>query len=346
VEGVAEFVDALASRLVPACDPAVIRAVFEAASTGYAGSRARDGRRASVITPSGVPFEASVTGGNGRSAASLRYVTEVASAAPFFRPRLTAQRAALDRLVGWLPDGVSSPAQAELSGFVDTLFPDPGAVPARIRFATWFGIVHRPEVPANIAGLKLYGVLFDGRQGVDRLAARWPEFSELSALVADLGSLRPYMADLEVDATGSTRCKLYLLTTAGAAPLEALVKRVGAGAASLEAMLGRFGVAVRGWSRVFICCEADDGKGPAVSVHLPAKALALDPAGMATLARRLAESLHGDTSALDAMEDAARQSARRWDHTFAGLGLGPGGSSGKLNVYLAPRPSADGAAHG
>jgi hypothetical protein len=347
VETVTGFLDELARRLVPACDPAVVRAVFETASSGYQGSRARDGRRASVLTPSGVPFEASVTGGSGRTVAMLRYVTEVASAEPFFRPRLTAQRAALSRLVGWLPDAeVAKRAEAELSCFVDTLFPDPGAVPARIRFATWFGIVHQPEVPSHLASLKLYGILFDGRKGLDRLATRWPGFSDLSDLVADLASLRPYMADLEIDAAGGQRYKLYLLSTVDGTPVDALARRVGADTAVMHAELARVGAAVRRWSRVFICCEAADGSDPGLSVHVPAKALVLDPPGMATLARQLVESRHGDTAAVDALEGAAASGAGgRWDYTVAGIGLARGGGLGKLNVYYAPGRGLDGAPH-
>jgi hypothetical protein len=164
VESVPAFLDELAGRLVPACDPAVVRAVFARASAGYDGPRGRDGLRVTAITPSGVPFEASVTGGAGRSSASLRYVTEVATAMPFFGPRLAAQRAALDDLVGWLPPAARA-AAGELRAAVDVLFPDPTVVPARTRFATTFGVVHRADVPGGIAGLKLYGNLRAGGPG-------------------------------------------------------------------------------------------------------------------------------------------------------------------------------------
>ncbi|MGH9209958.1 MAG: hypothetical protein ACRD2C_04680 [Acidimicrobiales bacterium] len=341
MEGVTEFLDALASRLVPACDPAVVRTVFATASSGYAGFRVRDGRRASVITPSGVPFEASVTGGNGRPAAALRYVTEVASGVPFFRPRLTAQRAALDQLTGWLPgDGTSKIAEAELPCFVDTLFPDPAAVPARNRFATWFGIVHRDDVPARLAGLKVYGIMIDGHAALDRLAARWRGFSELSRLVAEAPSLRPYMADLEVHATGDIRCKVYLLSMAGRGPLDALAGGVGAEAAAVDAELGRLGVTVTSWSRVLVCCEPDSGSGARLSVHVPAKSLALGSSDIAALTRALAASHHGDTTEVDALDHAAAQAAGPpWAYTFVGLGLEPGGGVGKLNLYLAPVPA-------
>ncbi len=89
----------MARRLVPGCDREVVRAVFARASAGYTGPRGRDGLRVTAITPSGVPFEASVTGGGDRASAALRYVTETATGMPFFGPRLAAQRAALADLV-------------------------------------------------------------------------------------------------------------------------------------------------------------------------------------------------------------------------------------------------------
>ena len=336
---VSAFLDELARRLVPACDRSVVHAVFSCASAGYGGARGRDGRRVSIITPSGVPFEASVTGGAGRSSAAVRYVTEAATAMPFFGPRLAAQRAALDQLVGWLP----APARAAADGLreaVDLFFPDPALVPARTRFATTFGIVHRAEVPDGLAALKLYGNLGVDDAAAARLAGRWPAFAGLRDVVADLDFLSPHFATLEVDAGGRLAHKLYARTRrANAAALSLLARRFGTDIADLSDELGRAGVDGTVWRRpVFVCVETGggEGDGPEVSVHLPAKALGLDAPGMARLARQLVGA-HADARAVDALDGAVELAGgpEAWHTSVVGVGLAAGGGVGKVNVYAA-----------
>jgi hypothetical protein len=350
VESVPAFLDELAARLVPECDAAVVQAVFARASAGYTGPRGRDGLRVTAIAPSGVPFEASVTGGAGRSSAALRYVTETATGMPFFGPRLAAQRAALDDLIGWLPADARAAAD-ELCTAIDVLFPDPGIVPARRRFATTFGIVHHAAVPDGIAGLKLYGNLRTGEpetaaataaDALDRLAARWPAVGELRARLGDLVFLEPHFTTVEVDAAGRVRHKLYLRThRTNAAGLAVAARRFGAELRPVVDELCRAGVADDVWRRPSFVCAATvpDGGGPGsceLSVHLSAKALRLDGAGMARLARSLVER-HGDTAALDALDGAVAGAggADRWTTTVVGLGLAPGSGVGKVNVYTA-----------
>jgi len=373
VEPVPAFLDEMARRVVPACDPAVVRAVFARASAGYAGPRDRDGQRVSIITPSGVPFEASVTGGAGRPSAALRYVAETATAMPFFGPRLAAQRAALDDLIGWLP----APAQAaadHLRAAVDVFFPDPPLVPARTRFATTFGIVHRSEVPDGIAALKLYGNLGPDASALGRLAERWPAFGPLCDPVVDLAFLSPHFATVEVDAAGRLGHKLYLRTRrANAAALAVLARRFGADVGDLRTLLGEAGVDDAAWRRpIFVCCEpgaggdvasgADD-RGPEMSVHLPGKALGLGPAAMAELADRLVAEGDGDhrddaddrgggggggggRRALAAVRQAAGWAGGTWVTTVLGVGLRRGGGLGKVNVYVAPVAAPVGTATG
>lgn len=351
------FLEALTGRLAPGCDREVVLATFASASGGYAGPRGRDGRRVTAITPSGVPFEASVTGGAGRAAAAVRYVTETATGMPFFGPRLAAQRRALDDLVGRLP----APARAggdELRAAPDVFFPDPGAVPARTRFATTFGVVHRPEVPDAPAGLKLYGNLRTepagagggrrvGDAALGRLAARWPAFLALREVVGDLSFLAPHFATIEVDARGGIGHKVYLRTgRANAAALTVLARRCGATLAPLADELAAAGVAPEVWARgVFVCCHhagagsprgAGGSPGPEVSVHLPARALGLDAAGMAAFARRMVTG-HGDGPAHDALVAAVDRAGgpAAWTTTVVGVGLAAGGL-GKVNVYVAP----------
>lgn len=354
MESVPAFLDDLAGRLVPACDPAVVRAVFARASAGYTGPRGRDGRRVTAITPSGVPFEASVSTGAGRPGGALRYVTETATSMPFFGPRLAAQRAALDELIGWLP-AAAQPAATDLRQAVDVLFPDPGAVPARTRFATTFGVVHRDEVPGGLAGLKLYGNLRADGSALGRLAARWHAFAALRDTVDGLGVVVPHFVTVEVDAGGRRKSKLYLRTQRPTpAALVLLARRVGAEATDAFAALERAGASDAAWGRrFFVCCEASPDTGeepPELSLHLPAKALALDAAGMARVARALVQDHEGSGAspgggtepldALDALHGAAQRAGGSWTTTVVAVGLARGGGIAKVNAYLAPDADA------
>ena len=387
MESVPAFLDELAARLVPECDPAVVQAVFARASAGYTGPRGRDGQRVTAIAPSGVPFEASVTSGAGRSSAALRYVTETATGMPFFQPRVAAQCAALDDLVRWLPPPARA-AAGELTAAVEALFPDPAAVPARRRFATTFGIVHRADVPDGLAGLKLYGNLRAGERdsqgsqsaeaaeppgtaaggALARVSARWPALAHLAELLGDLVFLQPHFTTVEVDADGRVAHKLYVRTRrANATGLTVMARRFGTELGPVADALRRLGVSDDVWGRRFFVCGAvspasppgdghtgdghtgvgHTGDGPRngragdeppgdleLSLHLSAKALMLDAAGMAGLARGLLER-HGDTTALDALEAATRRAGgpASWATTVIGLGLAPGGGVGKVNVY-------------
>jgi hypothetical protein len=323
VDGVAPVVADLASRLVPGCDPAVVGAVLAAATAGCGGARLRDGRRASVLTRSGMPFEASVTGGDGRPAAALRYVVEPASSLPFFGPRLAAQRAVVEQLAGWLPAG----AGPELADFVATAIPDPPAVPARTRFALFIGVVHEDDAPAEPAWLKVYANVAGDRGALDRLAARWSGFGRLPAALPGGVDLVPRFAAIELAASGERRAKLYLRPPAGRpVALGALLP------AGLPPELAGWAGDETVGSRSFVCAAAADGADPPLSVYLPARDLGLDPAGLAALVAGLARRCHGGTAAVDALTAAAVP----WEVTA----LGVSGGGRKLNVYAAPSPYA------
>jgi hypothetical protein len=337
VEDVPAFLDELTARLAPGCDPAVVQAVFARASAGYGGPRSDDGRRLSAITPSGVPFEASVTGGDGRWEPAVRYVTETATAMPFFGPRLAAQRAALADLVGFLPREARA-AGDELAALPTTLFPDPGAVRARTRFAVTFGAVHRPAVPGHLAGLKVYGNLTADEGGLSRLAHRWPALAAVAAVVEGLPFLAPRFATVEAGADGRVGHKLYLRARAGGAALGLLARRFGGDAAGVVDEMADAGVDLAtGRRSLFVCCASPPGGGdPALSLHFTAKGLGLDRPAMATLAGGLAARHHGSTGAVDALGAAATASGGRWRTTVVGVGLPPGGGIGKVNAYVAP----------
>jgi hypothetical protein len=342
VASVSAFLDELSRRIAPGCDPAVVRATASAVVAGGRTSpRRHDGRRASVLTPSGVPFEASVTGGGSRSAASVRFVGETGTGLPFFGPRLAAQRRALDELARWLPPtGAAHVGLAELRGALDVLFPDPAAVPARTRFATFLGVVHRPEWPAHLAGLKLYGNLraHDPPATLVRLRDRWPAFGDVHDLVGDLSYLVPQFTTIEVDAEGRVGHKLYVRTRrANAAGLAVLARRFGADLAPLADELRAAGIPPEVWQRpLFLCC-ARHAAGVELSVHLSAAGLGLDAAPMAELAGGVA-TRHGDPAGFAALAHAIDRAggADAWAITVVGVGLVAGGGLGKVNVYAAP----------
>ena len=102
------------------------------------------------------------------------------------------------------------------------------------------------------------------------------------------------------------------------------------------------------WRRRFFVCMASrpagdaaglDGPGECgpgeceLSVHLTAKALRLDRAGMARLARALVDA-QGEAAGLDALDAATARAGGddRWTTTVVGLGLAAG-AVGKVNVY-------------
>jgi hypothetical protein len=335
VENVSAFLDNLVPRLVPGCDPAAVRSTFAVAAAGYTVPRTSDGRRVSAITPSGVPFEASVTGGGGRAEPALRYVTEAATAVPFFGPRLAAQRRALDELTARLPGGARD-AASDLGCFVDTLFPDPPAVPARTRFAITFGLVHRADPPAAPAGLKVYGNLGPDPAALARLGDRWPDLALLAERVDGLPFLAPHFATAEADAAGRLGHKLYFRTTAraNAASLSVVARRFDASAADLLDELAERGAAPTWHSPVYLCCEVRPDRGALLSVHFPARALDLGPERMLALVRALAVRHHGSTASIDALTSAAARAGGTWTPTVVGIGLVAGGGLGKLNVYL------------
>lgn len=347
----AEFVDALTRRLVPACDPGVVGAVFATAAAGYTGPRARDGRRASALTPSGVPFEVNISVGDDRTTPALRYVTETAAGQAFFRPRLEAQMAALDRLVGWLPEAAASssehrddpaPVRQEVQQFVDLLFPDPGAVPARTRFATFVGVVHQDDVPEGVAWLKVYGNLAGQEGALERLAGRWAAFGSLAGLVADRRRWAPAFAALEISAWGDRRFKLYCRPRVDdRSALDLLAARCGTDADGVLGTLTELGVTVGRWPKVLVGCEAAGataGRAPRLAVYFPGKSLGCDPRGMADLVRRLTGRDEAHRRAdpwLDAVEAAARGTVGDgWEYPGVGVGLRPGGAAGKLNLYV------------
>src|SRR5690606_30314145 len=129
-----------------------------------------------------------------------------------------------------------------------------------------FGIVHRPELPDGIAGLKLYGNLRTGEpeesaataaDALARLSGRWPAVGWLHAPLGDLPFLEPHFVTIDVDAAGRIGHKLYLRTReTNAAGLVVAARRVGADLAPVVDMLRDAGVAEDVWRRRLFVCAA------------------------------------------------------------------------------------------
>lgn len=326
----AAFLAHLASALVPGCDGAAVRAVVTTALTGAGDGPGRDGRRSSVLTRWGAPFEASVTGGRSGPDAALRYVADPASSAGFFGPRLAAQRAVLHDLVAAV--GRDGSGGEEVDAFVDAVFPDPPRVPARTRAATFAGLVHDAgPVPAWV---KAYGNLGGDAAALARLGERWPALAEVAAATASL-PLVPRLAALGLAASEARRHKVYLR------PRED-------DPAALPATLAHFGVRVGDLlpetvrreavpslgRRSYVAVEPGTRAAPLVTLYVPVPLL---DAGRPV---ELVRGWFGDTAVLDLIAAAAASSGRAWDLTAVGLGGPAGGPPTRLTVYAAPRPHA------
>jgi len=197
--------------------------------------------------------------------------------------------------------------------------------------------VHRADHPGELAGLKVYGNVGIDPAALARLGDRWPPLAALAGRVDGMPFLVPHFATVEVDAAGRLGHKLYLRTVgrANAASISVVARRFDACAADLLDELAEHGAAPVWHRMVFLCCESRAEGDARLSVHLPARALDLDPVAMLALVRALAARHHGSTAAVDALTGAAALAGGAWTATVVGAGLTPGGGVGKLNVYLA-----------
>ena len=200
------FAEHLGGELVPACDAAAVRA----AGRRRAGGHRRAAGAAGPARQRAHPSRRAVRGQRhrcaGRPAPALRYVADLGSAAPFFGPRLAAQRRVVDDLVARL--GASGAAVGdEAHAFLDTVFPDPAVVAARTRAAAFVGVVHQPGVAAGPGWLKVYGNLGGDRRALARLSGPWVPFAEVAALVDDLPVV-PRLTALGLAASGARRHKV------------------------------------------------------------------------------------------------------------------------------------------
>ncbi|WP_228003024.1 hypothetical protein [Nocardia australiensis] len=328
-----KFLVDLAERLTVCCDPGTIRAVLDRACGRQLDSHAPDGRRASTLTVSGIPFEASVSGRGGQFSPTLRYATETATQEMEFGSRITAQIAAIRDLVAWLPNGDDNVADM-FQSFVETLYPDPAKVPARHGFATWLGLVHPAETPHHAARLKLYGDPTIVPGALHRLRSAWPGFAELAAVPDHDTLFKPAIAAIEVNARGEVNHKIYSRARYNdvALPMK-LVRYFGDAAWELLSEFVRCGVdaATLYQHDVMICCARGAG-----TTEFSLSLVATPNNDLTEVVRELATRHHGTTHAVDALAHAAQSCGARLTYSALGLGFSPETGIGKLNVYGAP----------
>ncbi|WP_433760127.1 hypothetical protein [Nocardia sp. CA-135398] len=329
-----EFLVDLAERLTLDCAPATVRAMLEVACGGQLKARRPDGSPASLLTRSGIPFEASVTGGCGKFTPALRYTTETATQEMELGIRVAAQLAAIRDLVRWLPNGDETVVDIFRS-FVSTLYPDPARIPTRD--ATWTGVVHHTATPHHAARIKMYGSVKVVPGTLQRLCSTWPGFAGLAQVPAEEKLITPSFAAIEVDAHGNVNHKLYLKTRHDdvSVPMK-LVRYFGDPAWEVLSELVRCGTDAAELHRYgfFVCCVRGEG-APEFSLHV-----GTEHDELAELVRELASRHHGTTHAVDALAKAAESCGASWRYTWVGLGFSPDHGIDKLNVYGTPTWSA------
>lgn len=333
-EAAGDFLVDVAERLTLRCDPAPIRAMMERACGGQLEARRPDGRRASTLTSSGIPFEVSVTGGGGKFTPALRYTTETATQETEFGSRVAAQLAAIRDLVAWLPNGDETVADM-LQSFVTTLYPDPAKVPTQHRFTTWIGIVHHAAARNHAARLKVYGGPEIAPGALDRLSSVWPGYAGLASVPDHEKLIKPSFTAIEVDSHGNVNHKIYLRTRNNdiAVPMK-LVRHFGDPAWEVLSELVRCGVDAAKLHRyAYFACYARGAGDPTFSLTLGPRRGGDDLTG---LVYELASQHHGTTHAVDALAQAAKSSGAKWRYSAVTLGVSPDHGIDKLNVYGTP----------
>ncbi len=290
-----------------------------------------------MLTISGAPFEASVSGGRGKFTPAIRYITETATQETRFASRVAAQLASLRDLVAWLPNGDESVVEM-LRSFVTTLYPDPSKVPAQHRSATWTGIVHHAAAPRHAARLKVYGGLKIVPGALDRLCNAWPGFAGLVTVPDHEKLISPVAAALEVDARGGVNHKIYLKARYDdvAVPMK-LSRYFGHPAWELLSEFVRCGIDAADLHRHdwFVCCSRS-ASGTGFGLSLGSR----KHTDLGDLVSELASRHHGSTYAVDALAEAAQSRGAAWRYSAVGLGFSTDHGIDKLNVYGTPTWSA------
>lgn len=329
-----DFLIDVAERIGTGCTPESLRSVLLRACGGRLDERTPDGIRSSGLTPTGMPLEISVTGGRGRHAPVLRYVTETTTWEPDFTVRLDAFLAAIAELVAWLPNGNDGVVDF-LHSFVTTVYPDPASIEPGRRLAMWLGIVHHPAEPDHLAGLKIYCSPTVRTDVIETLRRRWTGFEGLSPIPGNDGLFRDAGVAIEIDARARITYKVYIRASSRnvAIPMK-LVRYFGDPGWEILSEFARCGVNAAELHNFnyFVCRTRRDNAIPSCTVTLTSRR----SDDVAALARDLAVRHHGTTRAMDAMARAARSSRATWSYSGVGLGFSPEHGIDKLNIYGTP----------
>jgi hypothetical protein len=158
----------------------------------------------SALTATGVPVEPAISVSVASGRPTLRATLDHGAASTTFAARLAAGQEAASRSIDGLPAAAQPVAHDAVGQLVKAAFPDPSAIDARTRFATWLGVVVDPDRPGELAGLKLYANLnAPGGDGLSGLDARRPCFAPSAQLVAGDGLAEPRFAAVAMGADGS-----------------------------------------------------------------------------------------------------------------------------------------------
>jgi len=327
-----EFLGDLVGRLTPECAPTTVRSVMEHACGGLLAERRPDGLRASTLTLSGLPFEASVSGGRGQFTPAIRYITENSTQEAEFSSRVAAQLAAVRDLVTWLPDGDCAVVDS-LQSFVATLYPTPEKI-APYRSAAWFGIVHHPAAPHHISRLTIYGNPNVVPGTLNRLNTTWPMFAGLACAPDPESLIQLAGVAIEVDAHGDVKHKIYMRIRRNhvAAPMK-LTRYFGDLAWEALSELVRCGVdAATLHQHDFLVCHARSVRDTTFTLYFGAGR----DNDMPSLVRELALKHHGTTRSVDALTQAAASCEAAWRYSGVALGCSADNGVDKLNVYGTP----------
>ena len=145
---------------------------------------------------------------------TLRATLDYGLGAPTFIGRLALGRRAFLVAAAGMAPGPYRAAAAAAARLIDAVFPDPSAVDARTRFATWLGVTSGVDRPGELLAVKLYANLdapgAPAAGGEVGLAARWPAWAQVAPIaLADSGA-EPCFAAVRVAATGALRYGLYV----------------------------------------------------------------------------------------------------------------------------------------
>ena len=165
----------------------------------------------------GTCLEVTVAAGaepDGSADRTLRATLDYGLGAPTFMERLALGRRAFLVAAAGMAPGPYQAAAAAAARLIDAVFPDPAAVDARTRFATWLGVTSDVDRPGELQAVKLYANLdapgAPGAGGEVGLAERWPAWAQVTSIALADSVAEPRFAAVRVAATGALRYGLYV----------------------------------------------------------------------------------------------------------------------------------------